>query len=129
MPIERIRRPAGLSQPGLYSHVVKAGNTVYIAGQVAMDERGASVGKGDFAAQAEQVMQNLKSALVSVGATYDNLVKTTVFVTDVSNRQTLNDVRAKYLNPEALAASTLVVVAGLASPDYLLEIEAIAVLD
>ncbi len=46
MPIERIRRPAGLSQPGLYAHVVKAGNTVYIAGQVAMDEQGATVGKG-----------------------------------------------------------------------------------
>ena len=106
--------------PGIISDVGLAGVLIAIV-SIALVASIASI-----AAQAEQVMENLRNALASVGATYDNLVKTTVFVTDVGNRQTLNDVRAKYLNQEALAASTLVVVAGLASPDYLLEIEAIA---
>ena len=126
MAVERIQ-PDGLASPPTYSHVVKAGNTIYIAGQVAQDEQGQVVGAGDFVAQAEQVFQNLERALAAAGASFGDLVKTTVYVTDPRYRELLRDVRSKYLGRDALPASTLVVVAGLALPEYLLEIEAIAV--
>ena len=125
MSIERIQ-PDGLSRPPTYTHVVKAGNTIYIAGQVAQDERGQIVGRGDFTAQATQVFENLKKALAAAGADFANLVKITVYVTDPRYREALAEVRSRYLG-SALPASTLLVVAGLAQPDYLLEIEAVAV--
>jgi enamine deaminase RidA (YjgF/YER057c/UK114 family) len=128
MAVERIQ-PDGLSKPPTYTQVVKAGNTVYIAGQVAQDENGQLVGPGDFVAQATQVFENLKTALAAAGAGFGNLVKTTVFVTDPRYREALRDVRSTYLADSPLPASTLVVVAGLAQPEYLLEIEAVAVID
>ncbi len=128
MTIERIR-PAGLSNGPTYTHVVKTtGTTVYIAGQTPVDENGQIVGKGDITAQTEQVMQNIGKALASVGAGYDKLVKTTVFITDARYREAVGAVRNKYLAGH-LPTSTLLVVAGLAQPEFLLEIEAIAVLD
>jgi reactive intermediate/imine deaminase len=125
MPKERIQ-PAGLSRPPTYSHVVKAGSTVYIAGQTPVDEQGQVVGRGDITAQTTQVFENIKKALAAAGADFSDLVKITVYVTDPRFRDALSEVRRKYLTRE-LPASTLVVVAGLANPDYLLEIEAIAV--
>jgi enamine deaminase RidA (YjgF/YER057c/UK114 family) len=126
--VERIQ-PDGLAVPPTYTHVVKAGNTVYIAGQVSQDEHGQLVGAGDFVAQATQVFENLGKALASAGAGFQHLVKTTVFVTDPRYREALRDVRDRYLDSNALPASTLVVVAGLALPEYLLEIEAVAVVE
>ena len=133
MPVERIQ-PQGLPKPPTYAHVVKAGPstgsgqaTIYIAGQVAQDERGQVVGRGDFSAQATQVFENLKKALSSAGADFKDLVKITVYLTDARYREPLGEVRSKYLK-DPLPASTLVVVAVLAQPDYLLEIEGIAVL-
>ena len=128
MAVQRIQ-PDGLASPPTYSHVVKAGNTVYIAGQVAQDEQGELVGAGDFVAQANQVFENLGKALAAAGAGFEHLVKTTVYVTDPRYREALRDVRSKYLGSTSLPASTLVVVAGLALPEYLLEIEAVAVIE
>src|SRR6516162_3589231 len=120
--------PPALSTPTGYTHVVQVhgGQTIYIAGQVAFDKSGNVVGKGDFAAQTTQVFENLKSALAAGGATFDNLVKVTTFVTDLSQMQTLRSIRAKYYgkNPPA---STLVQIMKLASDDLMIEIEAIAV--
>ncbi|MBM2826000.1 MAG: Endoribonuclease [Dehalococcoidia bacterium] len=127
MAIERIQ-PEGLPKPTIYSPVVRAGNTVYISGQVPQDENGRIVGRGDFSAQATQVFENMKKALASVGADFSNLVKITVYLTDPRFREALGEVRSKYLTGP-LPASTLVVVAGLAQPDYLLEIESIAVVE
>jgi enamine deaminase RidA (YjgF/YER057c/UK114 family) len=127
MSVERIR-PDGLAVPPTYTHVVKAGNTIYIAGQVAQDEQGRLVGAGDFIAQANQVFGNLGKALAAAGASFGDVVKTTVYVTDPRYREALRDVRDRYLDSSALPASTLVVVAGLALPEYLLEIEAVAVI-
>jgi enamine deaminase RidA (YjgF/YER057c/UK114 family) len=127
MAVQRIQ-PDGLSRPPTYSQVVKAGNTIYIAGQVAQDEGGQLVGPGDFVAQANQVFENLAKALASAGAGFGDLVKTTIYVTDPRYREALRDVRSKYLGNTPLPASTLVVVAGLAQPEYLLEIEAVAVI-
>ena len=126
MPKERIQ-PPGLSRPPTYTHVVKAGDTVYIAGQTPVDEQGQVVGRGDITAQTTQVFENIKKALAAAGADFSDLVKITVYVTDPRFREALSEVRRRYLTDE-LPASTLVVVAGLANPDYLLEIEAIAVI-
>src|SRR3954462_6268413 len=79
--------PPGLTKPAGYTHVVVApdGRTVYLAGQVAFDSTGQVVGKGDFKAQAEQVYQNLRRALASVGGSLGDVVKTTTYITDVNN--------------------------------------------
>jgi reactive intermediate/imine deaminase len=130
MPATNVQylNPPALSAPTGYTHVVQVhgGRTIYIAGQVALDKSGNVVGKGDFAAQATQVFENLKSALAAGGATFDNLVKLTTFVTDLSQMQTLRSIRAKYYgkNPPA---STLVQITKLAHDDLMIEIEAIAV--
>ncbi len=126
MPAEHIQ-PLGLFKPPTYAQVVKAGNIVYIAGQVAQDEHGQVVGRGDFMAQATQVFENLRACLASVGAGFEDLVKINVFLTDARYRPVLVEVRSKFLR-DPLPASTLVVVAGLAEPEYLLEIEGVAIL-
>ena len=128
MGVERIQ-PDGLAQPPTYTHVVKAGNTIYIAGQVAQNEQGQVVGAGDIVAQANQVFENLGKALASAGAGFGDLVKITVYVTDPRFREALSGVRSRYLDSSRLPASTLVVVAGLALPEYLLEIEGVAVIE
>jgi len=125
----RFLNPEALSVPTGYSHVaeVSGGRTIYIAGQVAFDKSGSVVGKRDFAAQATQVFENLKLALAAVGATFDNVVKVNTYVTDMSQIQTLREIRAKYYGKNA-PASTLVEIGSLANPDLMIEIEAIAVM-
>ena len=120
--------PPTLSAPTGYTHVVEVlrGRTLYIAGQVAIDKSGNVVGKGDFAAQATQVFENLKAALAAAGATFDNLVKVTTFVTDMSQLAALRAIRGKYYGKNA-PASTLVQIQKLAHEDLMVEIEAIAV--
>ncbi|HEY8461657.1 MAG TPA: RidA family protein [Blastocatellia bacterium] len=117
------RAPAG------YSHVVEAkgGRTLYIAGQVAVDNEGNLVGRGDFRAQVKQVFENLKSRLEEAGASFKDVVKLNYYLTDASDLQALRDTRNSYINLENPPASTLVVVKRLAREEYLLEIEAIAV--
>jgi enamine deaminase RidA (YjgF/YER057c/UK114 family) len=101
---------------------------VYVAGQTATDEQGQVVGKGDITAQATQVFENLKKALASANADFSHVVKTTIFLTDPRFREPLSEVRQRYLGNN-LPTSTLVTVAALATPDLLIEIEAIAVVD
>ena len=126
----RYINPTGLTKPSGYTHVVLAadGRTAYIAGQVAFDSTGAIVGAGDFRAQAERVYANLRIALASVGATFSDVVKTTTYITDLTNVATLREIRGKYLDPARPPANSLIPVATLARPDILLEIEAVAVL-
>ena len=128
MDLFRRTNPTGLSKPTGYTHVVEVqrGRTIYIAGQVAFDPSGALVGKGDFAAQTRQVMENLKTALAAAGASFDNVVKLTTYVTDMSQLPALREIRTKYYgaNPPA---STLVQIVALAHPDLMIEVEAIAV--
>jgi enamine deaminase RidA (YjgF/YER057c/UK114 family) len=128
MTLERIQ-PDGLAKLPLFTQVVKAGNTVYIAGQPALDSRGQLVGPGDITAQATQVFDNIGIALKSVGASFDNLVKMTIFATDRAHLAPIAEVRAKYLGHPDPVTSTFVEVAGLAWPEMLLEIESVAVLD
>ena len=124
----RYFNPPSLSAPNGYSHIVEvqSGRTVYIAGQVAQDKSGNVVGPGNFAAQTTQVFENLKTALAAAGATFDNVVKINTYVTDMSHVQTLRDIRAKYYGKN-LPASTLVQIGKLAREEFMIEIEAIAV--
>jgi enamine deaminase RidA (YjgF/YER057c/UK114 family) len=125
-------RPAGLANAPTYTHVVAArgAETLYIAGQVAMDAGGKTVGVGNLAAQTEQVMQNLQTALHAAGATFRDVVKITTFVVGYApeQRATIAAVRSKYLPEGTPPASTLVGVAALAAPEWLIEIEAVAVI-
>jgi 2-iminobutanoate/2-iminopropanoate deaminase len=122
--IERIQ-PQELPESPLYSHVVRTGGLVFIAGQVAQDERGNVVGRGDFEAQAVQVFENLKRALGAAGCDLTRLVKITIYVTDARFRDPLREINRRYL-PTEKPVSTLLVVAALARPEFLIEIDAIA---
>jgi enamine deaminase RidA (YjgF/YER057c/UK114 family) len=124
--------PDGVSQPTGYTHVVVGDGrrVVFVSGQIAVDGQGQLVGEGDLARQAEQVFENLKTCLASVGATFADVVKLTTYVVDFKpeDRATITALRQRYLPQDAPPASTLVGVQALARPDLLIEIEAIAVL-
>ncbi len=80
-----------------------------------------------MAAQARQVFENLKANLAAVGSDFSNMVKLTYFLLDSSSIAAIREIRDEYVNTAAPPASTLVVVAGLARPEFLIEIEAVAV--
>jgi len=128
--ITRINPPELGTPPG-YSQVVdvSAGRIVFISGQTALDRDGHVVGKHDFAAQAAQVFQNLGLALQASGCTATNLVKLTVFLTDMNNLASYREARNHFfatVTPQAAPAVTLVEVSKLYGPDFMIEIEAIA---
>ena len=107
--------------------LTEGGRLLFIAGQTAVDSDNTVVGRGDIDRQAEQVFANLEAVLREAGATFDNLVMTTAYLTDIKYREAYNRIRLKYYK-EHCPVSTLIVVAGLANPDYLIEIDGIAVL-
>jgi 2-iminobutanoate/2-iminopropanoate deaminase len=117
-----------LFKPTGYSHAARAGQTLFIAGQVAQDRTGKLVGKGDFEAQAKQVYTNLVNILKESGGAPQNVVKMTTFITHPSYLEAFRKVRGQFFT-EPLPPNTLLVVESLASPDYMIEVEAIAVLD
>ena len=123
--------PEGVSKPVGYTHVVdtRGSRTVYISGQVPQDVQGNIVGIGDMKAQAEQVFLNLQAALNSVGGTFEDIVKFTMFVTDISQLPAVREVRNRYINTAEPPASSAVEVSKLFRPEILLEIEAIVVLE
>ena len=127
MAIERIQ-PDGLTKPPAYTQVVKSGNIVHIAGQTSQTAEGQIVGVGNIEEQAEQVFSNLEIALESVGATWANVVKITTFLTRREDIEGYRAARQRHI-PNDPPASTLLFISGLAHPDYLIEIEATAVLD
>ena len=115
----------------LYSQIVEvtgSGRMIFVAGQVARDGAGNNVGKGDMRAQIEQVGENIKDALESVGASLDDIVRTTTYVTDIDEYFKHADVRLRYFG-NAVPTSTTVEVRRLASPEHLVEIEAFAITD
>ena len=111
-----------------YSHAAKAGNTLYIAGQIAKDIDGNLVGKGDFETQVRQVHTNLKNILDEAGGNMQNIVKMTTLLTHYDYVETYRSVREEFFQ-EPYPANTLLVVESLVMPDFMVEIEAIAVLD
>jgi enamine deaminase RidA (YjgF/YER057c/UK114 family) len=130
-PAVRFINPAGLAKSPRYSHVaeVNRGRLIFVSGQVAQDAAGNLVGAGDMAAQTRQVFENLKVALAAAGASYKDVVKLTSFIVDISkNIETYREVRQEYFRGIAdPPTSTTVGVPALVRGDYLLEVEAIAV--
>jgi reactive intermediate/imine deaminase len=126
---KRIVAPPFIHQTTGYSHAVQAGNTLYIAGQVAIDPEGNVVGEGDIEVQVEQVWRNLRSILGYAGGSVDDIVKITVFTTDIAYRPAIAAGRDAVFTQGRFPASTFLVVQSLARPELLVEIEAIAVLE
>ena len=115
----------------LYSHVVEVrgpGRMIFVSGQLARDRDGNVVGRGDMRAQLRQVGENIKAALAAAGASLNDLVKTTTFVTDIEEYFKHVDVRMEYFGP-ALPTSTTVEVRKLAHADFLVEVEVLAIAD
>ena len=114
----------------LYSPVivVEGRHSIFIAGQLAPDRNGNVVGKGDMSAQIRQVCLNLKAALEAAGATVNDLVRTNTYVTDIGEFFKHVDVRTEFFGPVPPTSST-VEVRRLSTPDFLIEIDAIAVID
>jgi 2-iminobutanoate/2-iminopropanoate deaminase len=129
MPTIQLLNPTTLPTPTGYSQLatVSGGTLIMIAGQVALDVNGTVIGPGDFAAQTTQVFRNLVAALEAAGATTSHLVKLTTFVTDVSDLATFRRIRDQFLDNDHLPASTLVQVTRLFRPEFMIEIEAMAV--
>ncbi len=128
--MRKVIQPKKLQDPRpRYSQAIQTdtGKLLFIAGQTAVDGQGNIVGKGDIEKQARQVLENIKTILEEAGGSFENLVKTTTYITDIKYREGLNRVRREYYK-ETPPTSTLVVVKGLANEGYMLEIEGIAVL-
>ena len=122
--------PEGLSNSPSYSHTTttRGEKLIYVSGQVSQDAQGKVVHAGDVSKQAEQTFGNLKLALAAAGATFENLLKVTIFVVglDETKWRAVSAVRAKAFPKEKPPASTMVGVTSLVLPDFLIEIEAVA---
>jgi len=126
----KVIQPKALSDPRpRYSQGILAegGKLLFVAGQTASDKDGTVVGKGDIEAQTTQVFKNLAAVLEEAGGSLDNLVMTTTYITDRKYREGYNKVRMQQYKKNS-PTSTLVIITGLAHPDYLIEINGIAVL-
>jgi len=121
-------RIEGLSEPiSHYTDAVRAGDLLFISGLVGVDRRGALVGGEDVASQARQVFENMRAVLAEAGCRFEDVVKVTVYVTDVDDRPKINPVRQEAFS-DARPASTLVEVSRLAVPGAKVEIEAVALI-
>jgi len=127
---KQIVNPAGVSPPKGYSHAVrKSGTPVFLAGQVAYDADGKLVGEGDIAAQVEQVFQNIRTVVTACGGTMADIVKLTIYVTDVSHRPAVAAARLRHFADGQYPAATYLVISALAAPQFLVEIEAVAMIE
>ncbi len=125
-PDTLIKPTAGFSQVA----EITGGKIVYIAGQVAVDRSGNLVGKDDFRAQVQQVFENLKAAVEAAGGDFGSVVKLNYYVAesvDPAQRTVVREIRDRYVNTAAPPASTFVVVKSLVRPEWLIEVEAVAV--
>ncbi len=130
-PVE-IKNSPQLYTPKGYSHYVQIdlGNStmLIISGMIAFDKNGQLVGKDDLARQTEQIFSNIKTIIEEAGGNMNDLVKLTIFMTDVSQVQIFRDVRNKFINNDNPPASTLVEVSKLAGKDLLLEVESTVII-
>jgi reactive intermediate/imine deaminase len=121
--------PFEIKPPG-YTHVVITGNTVYISGQVPVDAQGKIVGKGDLRTQTVQVFENIKKLLEQSGATYAQVVKVNTYIVNCkpADVAVVREVRKAYFSEKTPPASTMVGVTSLVDPEFLIEIEVVAVI-
>jgi len=133
MAQKKFVNPPGLKPLGMYSNVAcgSGGMVAFISGQVAVDAEGRIVGKGDLEAQAVQVFENLKLALSAVGGTFNDVLKLTIFIRDLTpeRRKAVMGVRARYISHDQPPAATMVGIDRLVEDDLLVEIEAVAMID
>jgi reactive intermediate/imine deaminase len=120
---ETMPKSVGYSQVAAVSN----GQIVFISGQVALDKSGNVVGNGDFRAQVQQVFENLKAAVEAAGGDFNDVIKLNTYVVDFSHLQEFREVRDKYINVKNPPASTAVQVSRLFRPEFLVEVEAVAV--
>ena len=128
----KVIESSGLPAPmrgGAFSAGVEApaGRTVYVSGQVSMDAGGNVVGAGDVGAQTQKVLENVGIVLQEAGGTFDDVVKVTVFITDMGDYDRVHEVRRRFF-AEPYPASSMVEVSALIDPDLLVEVEAVAVI-
>ena len=126
---KRVLTPAGVQAKGSYSPgwEVSGGRVVFVAGQIPWDADGQTVCKGDVAGQTRQVFANIGTVLAEAGGSLEDVVKITVFAADIRYRDAINQVRTETFK-EPYPASTQVAVASLVDPDWLVEIEAVALI-
>ena len=126
--ISNARLPAPM-RGGAFSSGVEApaGRTVYVSGQVSMDAEGNLVGEGDIKRQSETVLEHVKTVVEEAGGGMDDIVKVTVFITDMGLYDEIHEVRKRYFE-EPYPASSMVEVSALIDPGLLIEIEAVAVI-
>lgn len=125
-----IRTDQAPAPVGPYNQAIAtSGQILFIAGQIPLEpQSGTIIGEGDISAQTKQVMTNIAAILTEAGATWDNVVKTSVFLTDLTNFGSMNQVYAQYFEEETAPARACVEVSRLPK-DVLVEIECIAVID
>ncbi len=128
MKIERIVIKPDPYEPFRLAQGYRVGDLLFISGQTAIDDEGEIVGAGNFDAQAAQTFQNLERILRAGGSSLRNVIKVTIFLRDMSNFQAIVSLRGRYFTPP-YPADTIVEVTSLYSPEALIEIEAIAVVD
>jgi enamine deaminase RidA (YjgF/YER057c/UK114 family) len=125
--------PPGLKPLGMYTQatVVQGGSIAFISGQVSVDAQGKVVGAGNMQAQAAQVFENLKLALGGVGATFEDVVKFTIFIVGLTQekRKAVMEVRSRYISHKNPPAATMIGVDKLVEPELLLEIEAVVAIN
>lgn len=119
--------PSSMPATNGYSHAIEVvgGRTLYVSGQIALDASGHIVGAGDVKAQTRQVLENMKTVLHAAGATLDDVVKITVYMTDVTQVAGFREVRDIYFT-KTPPASTLLEIKRLVRPELLIEIDAVA---
>ena len=105
-----------------YSRAIKVGERIYVTGTTATDESGAIVGPGDAYAQTVQAIRNIERALVGLGASLENVIRTRMFVTDISRWEEYGKAHGEFFS-EVMPCATMVEIAKLVDPDMLIEIE------
>jgi 2-iminobutanoate/2-iminopropanoate deaminase len=124
--LQRLRLPEQLPEPiSQYTDGVVADGWIWISGMLALDASGALIGGDDVVAQAERVHENIGAVLAKAGASFEDVVKVTVYLRRIGDRAAVNTVRRKFFG-ESRPASTLVEVSAFVLPDALVEIDAVA---
>ena len=116
--------PPGLTASPAFAPGIQVGELLFVSGQVAQDNDGNIVGPGDCEAQARRVMSRIRTIVEGAGATMQDVVKITTFLTDVADHPAFNKVRSETF-PNSPPASSTVIVAGLVRPEFLVEVEAV----
>ena len=126
MPKQVVRTNLGPAAVGAYSQAIISGNVIFVSGQIPLDPATGEMVQGDIAAQTRRVFENLSAILREAGASFDHVVRTTVYLADMNDFAAMNEVYAKYFSSPAPARAT--VQAARLPKDARVEIDVIAVL-